>query len=52
MTTGYEFFLVLRKADASRATIIREWIFQPSDVAKAGLVGARLQYEYTVELAR
>ena len=45
MTTGYEFFLVLRKADASRATIIRQWIFPPSDVVKAGLVGARLQYD-------
>lgn len=45
MATGYEFFLVLRKADASRATIIRQWIFQPSDVVEAGRVGGRLQYD-------
>jgi hypothetical protein len=43
MTTGYEFFLVLRKAGAPRATILRQWIFQPSDVVEAGRVRARLQ---------
>jgi hypothetical protein len=44
MTTGYEFFLLLRKANASLATILRQWTFQPSDVVEAGRVTARLQY--------
>jgi len=44
-TTGYEFFLLLRKAAASRATILRQWTFQPSDVVEAGRVKARLQYD-------
>ena len=45
MTTGYEFFLLLRKANAPRATILRQWTFQPSDVVEAGRVTARLQYD-------
>ena len=45
MTTGYEFFLLLRKANAPRATIVRQWVFQPSDVIEAGRVRAKLQYD-------
>jgi hypothetical protein len=45
MTTGYEFFLLLRKVNAPEATILRQWIFQPSDVVEAGRVRARLQYD-------
>jgi hypothetical protein len=45
MTTGYEFFLLLRKAGVPRATVLRQWTFQPSDVAKDGTVRATLQYD-------
>jgi hypothetical protein len=30
--TGYEFFLLHRKAGVTRATIINQWIFRPDDV--------------------
>ena len=45
MTTGYEFFLLLRKADAARAAILRQWVLQPSDVVEAGRVKATLKYD-------
>lgn len=50
-TTGYEFFLLLRKASVPRATILRQWIFQPGDVAKDGQVSAMLQYDTATRTA-
>lgn len=50
-TAGYEFFLLLRKAGAPRATILREWVFQPDDVAKDGWVRAMLHYNTTKRTA-
>jgi hypothetical protein len=44
-TAGYEFFLLLRKADAPRATVLRQWIFQPNHVVEAGRVKAGLLYD-------
>ena len=43
--TGYEFFLLLRKPNAPTATILRQWIFPPTDVVEAGRVTARLKYD-------
>lgn len=51
MTTGYEFFLLLRKASAPRATILQQWIFQPRDVAKDGQVSATVQYNAATQTA-
>ncbi len=51
MTTGYEFFLLLRKADVPRATILRQWTFQPGDVAKDGSVRAMLRYNIATRTA-
>ena len=44
ITTGYEFFLLLRNANTPRATILQQWTFQPRDVAKDGQVSATVQY--------
>ncbi len=52
MTTGYEFFLLLRKANVPRATIVRQWTFQPDEVTKKDLVTARLQYNATTRTAK
>jgi hypothetical protein len=52
MTTGYEFFLLVRKANAARATILLQWGFQPSDVVKDGPVSATLRYDGATKTAR
>jgi hypothetical protein len=44
MTTAYEFFLLLRKAGVTRATVLRQWTFQPGDVAKDTSVRAMVRY--------
>jgi len=51
MKRGYEFFLMLRQAKVPRATILRQWIFQPRDVVKDGPVRATLQYNATTRTA-
>lgn len=51
MMTGYEFFLLLRKANAPRAMILRQWTLQPSDVVEAGRVTATLQYDAATKKA-
>jgi hypothetical protein len=51
MTRGYEFFLLLRKANVQRAAILRQWTFQPGDVAKDGSVRATLQYNPATRMA-
>jgi hypothetical protein len=45
MTTGYEFFLLLRKANVPRATIVRQRSYPPSDVAEPGQVRPNLRYD-------
>jgi len=51
MTTGYEFFLLLRKPNVPRATILRQWTFQPGDVAKDASVKAMLKYDAAARTA-
>jgi hypothetical protein len=51
MTTGYEFFLLLRKPNVPRATILRQWTFQPGDVAKDAGVRATLRYNAATRTA-
>ena len=51
-TTGYEFFLLLRKVGVPRAAILRQWTFQPEDVASAGPVRAALRYDAASRAAR
>ena len=51
MTTGYEFFLLLRKASDARASILRQWVFPPGEVAKSGEVSATLQHSAAIRTA-
>jgi len=51
MMTGYEFFLLLRKANVPRATILRQWTFQPDDVAKDSSIRATLRYNTATRTA-
>ena len=51
MTTGYEFFLLLRKANIPQATILRQWTFQPEDVSKERWVRDTLQYNKMTRMA-
>jgi len=51
MTRGYEFFLLLRRPALSRATILRQWTFQPGDVVNEGPAKATLQYDATTGTA-
>lgn len=44
-TTSYELFLLLRKANAPHATIVRRWIVPPDEVVEAGSVKATLRYD-------
>ena len=45
MTTGYEFFVLLRKVTSSRGHDLAPMDFSASDVVEAGRVRARLQYD-------
>jgi len=49
--SSLEFFLMLRQAKVPRATILRQWTFQPRDVIKDGPVRATLQYNATTRTA-
>ncbi len=51
-TTGYEFFLLRRPANARRATVVRQWTVSPDDVASVGHVRASLGYDPATRTAR
>jgi hypothetical protein len=51
MTTGYEFFLLLRKANVPRATVLRQWTFQPGDVGKDSSVRAMVRHNAAARTA-
>lgn len=44
-TTGYEFFLLVRKASVPRATVVRQWTVPPDDVGNGSPVRATLRYD-------
>jgi len=48
---GYEFFLLLRRANVPRAIILRQWTFQPTDVVNGGPARATLRYDATTGTA-
>jgi len=52
MTTGYEFFLLQRRANAPRATVVRQWTVEPDGGARLGRVGATLRYDPATRTAR
>ena len=51
MTTGYEFFLLLRKANVSRAEAVRQWTVPPADVADPASVRAMMRYDTATHTA-
>ena len=51
MTKGFEFLLLLRKANIPQATVLRKWSVEPRDMAKDSPPRATLQYDATTNMA-